>query len=105
MPEDIIRFNSGSFHLSGTVNVETVSKYRDSLVEMISASSTDQVEVELGEIEMQGSAVIALLISVLRESRNLNKSVQFQNPSEELCAIASACGVEEIQKKRALSMI
>ncbi len=96
MAENVQLRNDGCFELSGLVSVDTVGDYRESLVELISASSVDEVEVELGKLEIQGSAVIVLLISIVRECRSLAKSVVFLHCSEELRAIASACGVDEI---------
>jgi anti-anti-sigma factor len=96
MAENVEQGPAGSFKLSGMVNVDTVAGYRDSLVEMISEVSFEEIEIDLREIEMQGSAVIALLISVLRESRFLEKEVRFSNCSVELHAIASACGLDKV---------
>jgi ABC-type transporter Mla MlaB component len=96
MSENVWQTSEGRLQLSGMVNVDTVAEYRASLVEKITASQSSEVEVELSEIEMQGSAVIALLISVLREARSLDKTVLFLNCSEKLRAIASACGVDGI---------
>jgi len=88
--------DSGSFELAGMVDVDTVAEYRDSLVGMISVVKSEKIEIKLGNIEIQGSAVIALLISILRESRSRGKNLVFRNCSEKLHAIASACGVDEI---------
>jgi anti-anti-sigma factor len=100
MSENVWQTSEGCLQLAGLINVDTVAEYRTSLVEKISASETNEVEVELSEIEMQGSAVIALLISILRESRSLDKTVLFLGCTEKLHAIASACGVDEILPMR-----
>ena len=96
MAENVLQRDASHYELSGTISVDSVARYRKILLEMISSSDADEIEVELGKIKMQGSAVIALLISILRESRYLNKRVVFLNCSEELRAIASACGVAGI---------
>jgi len=88
----------GCIQLSGVVDVETVAGYRDELVELIGLNVSHKLVIDLGRLEIHGTAVIALLISVVRESRKIQKEVLFKNCSENLLAIARACGVAEILK-------
>ena len=96
MSEYVHQETESRFRLTGDVNVDTVADYRDSLKALILASSANEIELDLDQVESQGSAVIALLISLERESRFLDKRVIYQNCSVDLQAVAAACGVQEI---------
>ena len=54
------------------------------------------VAVDLGGIEAHGSAIIALLIAWQRHLARQQLSITFLNASDELKAIAAACGVADI---------
>jgi anti-anti-sigma regulatory factor len=82
--------------LSGVVDVDTVEDQRDRLLELIASYSSRAVEVDLSGLKVHGTAVIALLISTVRESRKLQKEVSFKNCPEILLAVAGACGVTDI---------
>jgi len=88
----------GCIKLSGVVDVDTVAGYREELQEMIGSNASHKLEIDLGELEIHGTAVIALLISVVRESRKIPKEVFFKNSPENLLAVARACGVAGILK-------
>ena len=86
----------GCIKLSGVVDVETVTGYREELLELIRSDASHKLEIDLGGLEIHGTAVIALLISVVRESRKIQKEVLFKNCPENLFAVARACGVAGI---------
>jgi anti-anti-sigma factor len=82
--------------LSGVVDYATVVEQRQRLIGLISSSASQKLVIDLGEIKVRGAVVIALLISLIRESRKIQKEVRFQNCPEHLRAVASACGVADI---------
>ncbi len=85
-----------SFQVSGLVSLETVVDYRNALVDIIASNSADSVGIDLQNLEIKGSAILTLLISLVRESRKLEKEVVFRHCPESILAIALACGVSEI---------
>ncbi len=92
----IQELSQGCIKLSGVVDVETVVGYREELLELIRSDASHKLEIDLGGLEIHGTAVIALLISVVRESRKIQKEVLFKNCPENLLAVARACGVAGI---------
>ena len=88
--------DQGSIQLSGLIDVTTVAAYREALREKMGSNASHKLEIDLGGVEIHGTAVIALLISVVRESRKIHKEVLFKNCPENLLAVANACGVAEI---------
>ena len=84
----------GNIKVSGRLDVETVSHYRDPGDRMI-----DEVEApvfDLDGVDTVGSAAVALLIAWQRHANRLGKQVSFINASDALRHIAGACGVDEI---------
>ncbi len=82
--------------LSGVVSLDTVVNYRDRLVEMLKLNSAKVVRIDLRDVEIHGSAILTLLISLVRESRKLQKTVTFHECPQGLLAIAHASGVSNI---------
>ncbi len=85
-----------NFQITGLVNVETVAKYRDELVASIKSADRSIIEIDLTGIDARGSAIVALLISLKRESKKCGKQVTFSHSPDGLIAIAHACGVDQI---------
>ena len=82
--------------LSGIVSLDTVVNQRDRLVELLTASSAEVVRINLRDVEVHGSAILTLLISLARESRKLQKKVIFHDCPQDLLAVAHASGVSNI---------
>lgn len=82
--------------LSGIVSLDTVVNYRDRLVELLTASSAKVVRIDLRDVEVHGSAILTLLISLAREARKLQKKVIFHDCPQDLLAVAHASGVSKI---------
>lgn len=82
--------------LSGTVSLDTVVNYRDRVVEMLNVNSAKVVRIDLRDVEIHGSAILTLLISLVRESRKLQIKVTFQGCPQDLLAVAHASGVSKI---------
>lgn len=96
MSEYVQQVTQDSLRITGMVSLDTVAGYRDLLVELLASNAADAVKIDLGGIEIKGSAIITLLVSLVRESKKLQKEVIFQHCPEDLLAIARACGVDEI---------
>jgi ABC-type transporter Mla MlaB component len=82
--------------LSGIVSLDTVVDYRDRIVEMLNVNSAEVVTIDLRDVEIHGSAILTLLISLARESRKLQKKVIFHDCPQDLLAVAHASGVSKI---------
>ncbi|MBQ62202.1 MAG: hypothetical protein CMQ19_09010 [Gammaproteobacteria bacterium] len=82
--------------LSGVVDYASVVEQRQRLAGLISATASHKLVIDLGDIKVRGAVVIALLISLVRESRKVQKELRFQNCPDHLRAVASACGVADI---------
>ena len=80
--------------VSGDLSVETVADYREDGIRLM--GDLDTVVFDLAGCKIKGSAGIALLIAWQRAAARAEKTVSYQNASEELLAIAKACGVEKI---------
>ena len=87
---------SSSVYISGIVDMETVEGLRDHLMVQIASNRGDEIKVDMAGVEIHGSAVIALLISIVRGAQPLRKKVIFHHCPDGLIAIASACGVDDI---------
>jgi ABC-type transporter Mla MlaB component len=82
--------------LSGIVSLDTVVDYRDRIVEMLNVNSSKVVRIDLRDVEIHGSAILTLLISLVRESRKLQIKVTFHDCPQDLLAVAHASGVSNI---------
>lgn len=87
----------GDYRLGGRLDLDTVADYKSRGI-LALRGDKEFVRFDLAEAEINGSAVIALLVAIQREAERLNKKVEFVNCSETLLAIADACGVGEILK-------
>ncbi len=96
MSEYVRRISPDSLFLHGVVSLDTVVDYRNELIELVAASDVDIIRIDLGSVEIKGSVVLSLLISLVRESRKLQKQVIFQHCSENLLAVARANSVDDI---------
>lgn len=96
MSETIRQEAPDLLRLSGIVSLDSVANYLDRLVEMLKLSSSEVVRINLQDVEIQGSAILTLLISLVRESRKLEKKVTFHDCPEDLLAVAHASGISKI---------
>ena len=98
MPDTVHQEAPDLLRLSGKVNLDTVVSYRDRLFELLSVNSSKVVRIDLRDVEVHGSAILTLLISLVRESRKLQKKVIFHNCPQDLLAVAHASGISNILK-------
>lgn len=96
MSEHVQRISPDCLLLRGVVSLDTVVDYRNELVELVASSDVEVIRIDLGSVEIKGSVVLSLLISLVRDSRKLQKRVIFQHCSENLLAVARANSVDDI---------
>lgn len=80
--------------VGGCLDVDTVAAYKEAGLELM--EDLDGIVVDLGECQVNGSAVIALLIAWQRNASRVGKEISFVNAPENLLQIAEACGVRHI---------
>ena len=96
MSETVHQEAPDSLRLSGIVSLDTVVDYRNRLVELLKVNSAEVVTIDLREVEVHGSAILTLLISLVRESKKLQKKVIFNECPQDLLAVAHASGISDI---------
>lgn len=87
--------------ITGLVNIESVVEYRDRMLAEIAGKT--RVAFDLETLELDGSAVIALLVDVLRAARKTGVDVEYQRCSPQLMRIAAVNGVDNILPLHPLS--
>ncbi len=95
MAPQITADSQGRFRVEGLIDLTSVEKLSAQGFALIEMGS-DLVCFDLENVEIEGSAVLALLVSWSRRARGLGKEVQFGNPYSKLIAIAEAAGVREL---------
>ena len=84
----------GRWSLEGELNFSSV-------LEVLGTSFTDstagrEIQIDLKGVTRVDSAGLALLVEWQRESERAGKAITFINVPEQLLAIASLCGLDEI---------
>jgi len=87
--------------ITGLVNIESVVDYRAKMMAEIVGKT--RVAFDLETLELDGSAVIALLVDVLRVAKKTGVDVEFQRCSPQLMKIAAVNGVDNILPLHPLS--
>ena len=87
--------------MTGLVNIESVVDYRDKMMAEIVGKT--RVAFDLETLELDGSAVIALLVDVLRAAKKTGVNVEYQGCSPQLMKIAAVNGVDNILPLHPLS--
>ena len=82
----------GSLRISGSVNLSTVPGLRDEVIEELDPSA-DYI-MDLGSLEFEGSAVLLLLVFLVRHLRNGGGSVDFRQVPERLARMIDLAGIE-----------
>ncbi len=82
------------FLLSGKVSLTNIMAVRREFDARLPTACP--VTVDLSELEVEGSAVLTLLVHIMRSMQQSGGSVRFENPGAGLRKIASLAGVLEI---------
>ena len=85
----------GEFELAGVLDFTTVPEIMKQNP-VFSETTVDTINIDLGGITKSNSAGIALLIEWLRQARNNNKAIYFQNIPDQLLEIAKISDLESI---------
>ena len=87
--------------LTGTVNLGTVTRLLADALAEARSHRVGELHVDLNALEVEGSAVITLLLSLKRELTGYD--LQFTGASPDLLSIARSSGVADILKLEAAS--
>jgi len=87
----VIRRDGQRMTLSGPVTLANVASVLDEGRRHLEAGAQ---EVDLGEVTEMDSALLALLLAWLRESRERRREITFRNLPEALLTIARLYGVD-----------
>ncbi|MCB1646606.1 MAG: STAS domain-containing protein [Pseudomonadales bacterium] len=91
-----LTLDNGRLSIHGCLCVNTVSGIREEGNRLLNSIDDAQVDIDLSGVDVNGTAVIALLISWKRDLDRKGRSVHFTGASETLIAIAEASGVSEV---------
>ena len=80
--------------LSGHLDLDSLMAYKKEIEQTVPAE--EELVVELGGLEIEGSAVIALLVFMLRRSKSAGGTLKFESASERLVAMASLAGLVDL---------
>ncbi len=87
--------NKSRLYLQGTISLDNVSAYRDQMINLL-AEKPDLVELDLSRSELNGSAVIALLVSIQRFARTENRNLSIVRSQPKLLEMAGISGLLDI---------
>ena len=93
-----LRVQDNLLSLAGLLNVDTVNEYYQpglDAIEKIDAAANDLV-VDLAEVEIVGSAGVALLIAWQRRALEMDKAMAIVNAPSHFLAMAEVSGVRDI---------
>lgn len=97
----LARTSDGHWLLEGELSFASVPAVLESSAADLTGSR--EVQVDLKGVSRADSAGLALLVEWLREAERAGRVITFTNVPEQLLAIASLCGLDEIlslQSKR-----
>ena len=87
--------------MTGLINIESVIGYRNKMMAEIDGKTS--VAFDLETLELDGSAVIALLVDVFRVAKETGVDIEYQRCSPKLMKIAAVNGVDNILPMHPLS--
>ncbi|HAK51794.1 MAG TPA: hypothetical protein DCM54_07820 [Gammaproteobacteria bacterium] len=85
-----------SVTLQGLVSIDSVVSFSELMMSELNNSRSAKVVFDLSKLELEGSAVIALLVGVMREARRLGIEIEYKSCSTSLIEIAEVSGVDQI---------
>lgn len=91
---EVSRIDDNVIKVTGCLDVTTVSRYRDEGMRLIDEAVAPVID--LSNVTVAGSAVIALLIAWQRHAAKSGKELTFVRTPANLMDIARACGVDDI---------
>jgi anti-anti-sigma factor len=80
--------------LSGHLDLNSLMAYKKEIEQTVPAN--EELVVDLGGLEIEGSAVMALLVFMLRRSKGAGGTLRFESASERLVAMASLAGLVDL---------
>ncbi len=82
-------------YLQGCISVNNVGDYRDQIISIFTGKP-DLAELDLSRTELNGSSVVALLISIQRFIQTENRHLVIVQPQPKLLEMAAMNGLRDI---------
>ncbi len=95
---EIIQHNQQKYFISGTVNFTTAPdllRQSSCFFKADKTSDNERVIVDLSKIEDCNSAALALMFELVKNAKDKNVEIHFENLPESLLSIAKAYGVQD----------
>ena len=80
--------------LSGHLGLDSLMAYKKEIEQTVPAG--EELVVDLSGLEIEGSAVMALLVFMLRRSKGAGGTLKFESASQRLVAMASLAGLVDL---------
>ena len=86
--------SEGHIALTGSLNLSTLMEFKNAVEHDLPGQQ--DIVVDLSGIDFQGSAILALLIFVVRQVRNNGGTVAFEGGTRRLTEMARLAGLSEL---------
>jgi anti-anti-sigma factor len=90
----VIRKQPDRYDLSGRLTLSSAMQFREDAAQEIPADQS--VTGDLSDVEVDGSAALALLVHLVRRSRSAGGDIRFVNASGRLIRMAEMAGLEQL---------
>ena len=86
-----IEFQAGVLCLSGELDHVTVSQLRAEAARLLPTVSEPNIQIDCSAVTRSNSAGLALLLAIMRDAKQLNKTVSIEHLPEDLRQMAHVC--------------
>lgn len=86
--------SEGHIELIGSLNLSTLMAFKDAVEEGL--PNQPNIVIDLSKVEFEGSAILALLVLVVRRVKNNGGTVSFKGATRRLTEMAQLAGLSEL---------
>jgi anti-anti-sigma factor len=90
----LVETTPGCYQLKGTINLDTTMDFRRELESLVRFE--ENVALDLSVVEIEGSAILSLLVYAYRAASHAGGSVKILQPPEKLRKIARLAGITSL---------
>ena len=90
----VVETAPGCYQLQGTINLDTTMAFRREVESLVRFE--ENVQFDLSVVEIEGSAILALLVYAYRTANHAGGSVSILQPPEKLRKIARLAGITSL---------
>ena len=90
----VVEISPGRFQLRGTFNLDTTMEFRQQIDAIVRFE--EDVQFDLSALDVEGSAILALLVHACRAASQAGGSVRIREPPEKLRKIARLAGISSL---------